>query len=73
MIILMSVLIILFLLSKDPKLYVPVVFLSTKDKQKLSKLLNKGYEKSVYWNEYKTKRENKNATNEYSIVSNQTL
>ena len=50
---------------KDPKLYVPVVFLSTKDKQKLSKLLNKGYEKSVYWNEYKIKRENKNATNEY--------
>ena len=33
--------------------------------QKLSKLLSKRFERSVYWNEYKTKRENKNTTNEY--------
>ena len=29
------------------------------------KLLSKGFERSVYWNEYKTKTENKNMTNEY--------
>ena len=30
---------------KDTKLYVPVVSLSAKDNQKLSKLLSKGFEK----------------------------
>ena len=44
---------------KDTKLYVPVVTLSAKENQKLSKLFNKGFERSVYWNEYKTKNENK--------------
>ena len=34
---------------KDTKLYVPVVTLP----EKLSKLLSKGFERSVYWNEYK--------------------
>ena len=47
---------------KDTKLYVLVVTLSAKDNQNLSKLLNKGFESSVYWNEYKTKSENKNTT-----------
>ena len=47
---------------KDRKLYVPVVTLSAKDNNKLSKLLTKGFERSVYWNEYKTKSENKNTT-----------
>ena len=37
----------------------------TKDNQKLSKLLGKGFNRSVYWNEYKTKSENKKTTNEY--------
>ena len=50
---------------KDTKLYVPVVTLSARDNQKLTKLLSKGFERSVYWNEYKTKSENKNTTNEY--------
>ena len=36
---------------KDTKLYVPVVSLSAIDNQKLSKLLSKGFERSVYWNE----------------------
>ena len=49
---------------KDTKLYVPVVTLSARDNQKLPKLLSKGFERSVYWNEYKTKSENKNTTNE---------
>ena len=39
--------------------------LSAKDNQKLSKLLSSRFERSVYWNEYKTKSENKNTTNEY--------
>ena len=50
---------------KDTKLYVPVVSLSARDNHKLIKLLRKGFERSVYWNEYKTKTENKNTTNEY--------
>ena len=45
---------------KDTKLYVPIVTLSKRDNQKLSKLLGKGLERSVYWNEYKIKSENKN-------------
>ena len=47
---------------KDRKSYVTVV---SKRQSKLSKLFNKGFERSVYSNEYKTKSENKNATNEY--------
>ena len=50
---------------KDTTLYVPVVTLSVRDNQKLPKLLSKGFERSFYWNEYKTKNENKNTTNEY--------
>ena len=50
---------------KDTKLYVPVATLSTKDNKKLSKLFSKGFERSVYWNEYKTKIESKNTKNEY--------
>ena len=50
---------------KDTKLYVSVVTLSARDNQKLSKLLSKGFERSVYWNEYKTKSKNKNKTNEF--------
>ena len=49
---------------KDTKLYVPVVTLSTRDNQKLSKLLSKGFQRSVNWNESKTKSDNKNTTNE---------
>ena len=48
---------------KDTKLYVPVVTLSASNNQKLSKLLGKGFEGSVYWNEFKTKSENENTTN----------
>ena len=50
---------------KDTKLHVPVVTLSARDNQKLSKLRSKGFERSVYWNEYKTKRDHKIMTNEY--------
>ena len=50
---------------KDIKLYVPVVTSSTKDNEKLSKLLSKGFQRTVYWNEYKTKSKSKSTTNEY--------
>ena len=40
---------------KDTKLYVPVGTLSVKDNQKLSKVLTKRFERSVYWNQNKTK------------------
>ena len=36
-----------------------------RDNKKLSKLLSKGFERSVYWKEYKTKRDDKNTTNEF--------
>ena len=52
---------------KDTKLYVPVVTLAARDNQKLSKRLSKGFERSVYWNEYKTKSETKTTTNEFKI------
>ena len=44
---------------KDTKLYVPVVTLSARDNQKLAKLLSKGFERLVYWNENKTKSRKK--------------
>ena len=57
---------------KETELYVPVVLLSGKDNQKLSKLLRKGFERLVYWKEYKTKSDNKNMTNKfrYFVKSN---
>ena len=45
------------------KLYVLIVTLSTKDNVNLTKQLHKGFKKSVYWNEYKSKIETKNAEN----------
>ena len=48
------------LIIAETKFYVSVVTLSAKDNQKLSKLLSKGFERSVYLNEYKAKSENKN-------------
>ena len=45
---------------KDTKLCVPVVTLSARQNKKLSKLLSKRFETLDYWNEYKTKSENKN-------------
>ena len=38
---------------------------SAKDNQKLLKPLSKEFKRSIYWNEYKTKSETKNTTNEY--------
>ena len=41
------------------KLYVPIVSLSTKDNANLTKQLSEGFKRSVYWNEYKSKIEQK--------------
>ena len=57
---------------KDTKLYVSVVTVSAKDNQNLSKLLSKRFERSVYWNDYKPKHENKNIAS-MNIFSNQTF
>ena len=37
----------------DAKLYIPVVTLSIEDNAKLTKLLNEGFERSVYWTNIK--------------------
>ena len=46
------------------KLYVPIATLSTKDNVNLTKQLNEGFKRSVYWNEYKSKIETKTAKND---------
>ena len=45
------------------KLYVPVVTLSTKDNENLTKQLDEGFKRSAYWNEYQSKIETKAANN----------
>ena len=37
----------------DPKLYVPAVTLSIENNANLTKLLNEGFKRSIYWNKYK--------------------
>ena len=54
---------------KDTKLNVCAVTFTTKENRKLSKLSSKGFERSVYWNEYKAKNENKNKANECRYIS----
>ena len=44
-----------------------------RDNQKLLKLLSKGFQRSVYWNECETKSDNKNTTNEFRFFLNQVL
>ena len=44
----------------DTKLYVPVVTLSKEDNKDFIEQRNKGFQRSVYWNEYKTKEINEN-------------
>ena len=39
----------------DTKLHVPIVILSAKDSKNLTKQLNEGFKRSVYWNSYETK------------------
>ena len=44
-------------------LYVPIVTLSSKDNVKLVKLLEEGFKRPVYWNEYQTKIETRDLDN----------
>ena len=44
-------------------LYVPIVTLSSKDNVKLVKLLQEGFKRPVYWNEYQAKIETRNLDN----------
>ena len=39
----------------NTKLYVPVVTLSTKDNNNLTKKLNDGFKRTIYWNQYVSK------------------
>ena len=48
---------------RSTKLHVPIVTLSTKDNVNLTKQLNEGFKRSAYWNEYKSKKEAKEADN----------
>ena len=45
----------------DTKMYVPVVTLSKEDNKDFIEQENKGFQRSIYWNEYKTKEINENA------------
>ena len=45
----------------DTKMYVPVVTLSKEDNKDFIEQQNKGFQRSIYWNEYKTKEINQNA------------
>ena len=45
----------------DTKIYVPVVTLSKEDNKVFIEQQNKGFQRSIYWNEYKTKEINENA------------
>ena len=49
--------------TTNTKLYVPIVTSSGKDNAKLVTLLEDGFNRPVYWNEYKTKIETKNLLN----------
>ena len=64
MVMLMIMIMVIFVI-KGTKLCVPVVALSARDDQKLSKRLRKGFRRLAYLTEYKTKSEKKNTTNEY--------
>ena len=45
----------------DTKMYVPVVTLSKEDNKDFIEQQNKGFQRSIYWNEYKTKEQSENA------------
>ena len=45
----------------DTKLYVPVLTLSKEDNKDFIGQQNKGFQRSIYWNEYKTKKINEDA------------
>ena len=59
----------------DTKLYVPVVTLSKEDNKDFIEQQNNGFQRSIYWNEYKTKEKNEtvNDNDPATIVRDITL
>ena len=55
----------------NTKLYVAIVTLPTEDHVKLTKQLNEGFKRPVYWNEYKTKIESKNLDDNNLLLFNE--
>ena len=54
----------------DTKMYVPVVTLSKEDNKDFIKQQNKGFQRSIYWNEYKAKGQDKDANaNEFKYIN----
>ena len=49
-----------FIIS-DTKMFVLVVILSKEDNKDFIEQQNKGFERSIYWNEYKTKEKDEDA------------
>ena len=47
----------------DTKLYMPVVTLSKEDNKDFIEQQNKGFQRSIYWNEYKTKEQTVDSDN----------
>ena len=54
----------------DTKMYVPVVTLSKEDNKDFIEQQNKGFQRSIYWNKYKTKGQDKDANaNEFKYFN----
>ena len=54
----------------DTKMYVPLVTLSKEDNKYFIEQQNKGFQRSIYWNEYKTKGETKDVdANNFKYVA----
>ena len=56
------------LMITNTKLYVPVVTLSTKDNNNLTKQLNDGFKRTIYWNQYVSKPFTEQAANKTGIT-----
>ena len=52
----------------NTKLYVPVVTLSSKDNNNLTKQLNEGFKRTIYWNQYVPKPFTEQAANKTGIT-----
>ena len=53
----------------DTKMYVPFVTLSKEDNKDFIEQQNKGFQRSIYWNEYKTKEKNELVNNDNTAPS----
>ena len=52
----------------NTKLYIPIVTLSTKDNTSLTKQLNEGFKRTIYWNQYVSKPFTEPAANKTGIT-----